>query len=67
MLELIETIFGQYTPVTYQVYNAATECYDNVIAHGMAGVDWPYLLAVAGFFLVLYCILRIIGGVICGK
>lgn len=67
MLELIETIFGQYTPVTYQVYNAATEGYDTVIAHGMAGVDWPYLLAVAGFFLVLYCILRILGGVICGK
>lgn len=67
MLALITSIFGTYSPVTYEVYNAVTESYDNVVAQGFAGVDWPYLLGVSGFFLVLYCILRIIGGVICGK
>lgn len=67
MLALIETIFGTYSPVTYEVYNAVTESYDTVVAQGFAGVDWPYILAVGGFFLVLFCILRIVGGVICGK
>lgn len=67
MLELITSIFGQYHPVTYEVYNAVTESYETIVAQGFAGVDWPYILAVGGFFLVLYCILRIVGGVICGK
>lgn len=67
MLELITTIFGTYQPVTYEVYNAVTESYDIVVAQGFAGVDWPYILAVGGFFLVLYSIMRIIGGIVCGK
>lgn len=67
MLELITIIFGSYTPVTYEIYNAVTESYDTVVAQGFAGVDWPYILAVGGFFLVLYSILRIIGGIVCGK
>lgn len=67
MLELITSIFGSYTPVTYDIYNALTESYDSVVAQGFAGVDWPYILAVGGFFLVLYSILRIIGGIVCGK
>lgn len=67
MLELINSIFGSYTPVTYDVYNVVTETYDTVVAQGFAGVDWPYILAVGGFFLVLYCVLRILGGIICGK
>lgn len=67
MLELITSIFGQYHPVTYEVYNAVTESYETIVAQGFAGVDWPYILAVGGFFLVLYCILRIVGGVLCGK
>lgn len=67
MLELITSVFGSYTPVTYEIYNAVTESYDTVVAQGFAGVDWPYILAVAGFFLVLYSILRIVGGIVCGK
>lgn len=67
MLELITSIFGSYSPVTYDIYNAVTNSYDTVVAQGFAGVDWPYILAVGGFFLVLYSILRIIGGIVCGK
>lgn len=67
MLELITSIFGSYTPVTYVIYNAVTESYDTVVAQGFAGVDWPYILAVGGFFLVLYSVMRIIGGIVCGK
>lgn len=67
MLELITSIFGSYTPVTYVIYNSVTESYDTVVAQGFAGVDWPYILAVGGFFLVLYSVMRIIGGIVCGK
>lgn len=67
MLSLIESIFGTYVPVTYQVYDAATQAYESVIPSGSAGVDWPYVLGVLGFFLMLYCIMRLIGGVFHGK
>ena len=66
MRDLIIAIFGQYTPVSYTVYNAATDSYDTVIAQGFSGVDWPYILGVFGFFMCLYCVLRIIGALIAG-
>lgn len=64
MSTLITQIFGSYSPVTYQVWNEVTESYDSVIPAGLSGVDWTYVLGVFGFFLVLYCILRILGSVI---
>lgn len=64
MRDLIISIFGEYQPVMTDVYNAVTESYDSVVASGLAGVDWVYVLGVVGFFLVLYCVLRIIGAVI---
>lgn len=64
MKDLIESIFGVYTPVMTE-----SELSDgtivSVVADGAAGVDWAYILGVLGFFLVVYCILRIIGGIIC--
>lgn len=66
MKELIEAIFGQYVPIiTEEVVNI--DGVDTVVARvasGSAGVDWSYILGVAGFFLVLWCVLRIIGGVV---
>lgn len=59
MKDLIISIFGVYEPVS--VINALGE---TEYLSGMAGVDWPYVLGVLGFFVTLYCILRIIGGVI---
>jgi len=72
MRDLIISIFGSYTPVTYvheyAQWDAVTEQYitirETVIASGFAGVDWTYVLGVLAFLVVLYCILRIIGGVI---
>lgn len=68
MKDLILRIFGQYMPVTYEVFEYDTsgslrKLYDAIPA-GLAGVDWTYVLGVAAFLIVLYCILRIIGGVI---
>lgn len=65
--DLIIAIFGEYTPVTYSVYNHYTESLETVVANGLAGVDWCYVLGVLGFFLVLFCILRILGGLICAR
>lgn len=64
MRDLIIAIFGTYSPVTTQVWNETEQVYDTVVASGAAGVDWTYVLGVFGFFLVLYCILRILGSVI---
>lgn len=67
MLSLIESIFGSYEPISYQVYNAVSDTIESVIPSGMAGVNWPYVLAVSLFGMVLYCVLRMLGGVLCGK
>lgn len=62
MKQLIEIIFGVYEPIKYNT--VVGEIATSVVADGMAGVDWTYVLGVLGFFLVLYCVLRILGGVI---
>jgi len=70
MKELIISIFGEYEPITYQlttVGGSADDLYEvtnDVIPNGLAGCDWTYILGVVAFLIVLYCILRIIGGVI---
>lgn len=75
MKELIISIFGVYEPVTYEAISYYTayssegeatleEVTNTVIPAGLAGCDWTYILGVVAFLVVLYCILRIIGGVI---
>lgn len=62
MRTLIESLFGVYTPPTYT--EIVGETVQEVIPFGAAGVDWPYVLGVLAFLLVLYCILRIFGAVV---
>lgn len=62
MRDLIESLFGTYIPPTYT--ETVGELTQEVIPSGAAGVDWPYVLGVLAFLLVLYCILRIFGAVI---
>lgn len=72
MKALIESIFGVYTPITYSrfvnVIDSSTgqtsTVLEDVVPEGLAGCDWTYILGVVAFLLVLYCVLRIIGGVI---
>lgn len=59
MKDLILSIFGTYEPVS--VINSLGE---TEYLTGMAGVDWPYILGAAAFIVTVYCVLRIIGGVI---
>ena len=68
MRALIQTLFGTYTPVTYEVFeydvNGVLRKLYDAIPNGLAGVDWPFILNVVIFIVVLYCVLRIIGAVI---
>lgn len=60
--ELIINIFGEYTPITYDVLDDAGNVLYTAVADGMAGVDWPYVLGVLAWIVTLYCFLRILGG-----
>lgn len=66
MKSLIESIFGMYTPIyTQEVVNVdGVDTLVTRIASGSAGVDWSYVLGVVGFFIVVWCVLRIVGAVI---
>ena len=55
MRDIIVNIFGTYTPISYELDGV------EVVADGFAGVDWPYVLGVVLFGIVLYSVLRIIG------
>lgn len=65
MKNLIIELFGVYTPVTYMepIYNAAGEFTEmqEVVASGVAGVDWPWVMGVILFAIVLYSLFRILG------
>ncbi len=65
MKNLIIELFGEYTPVSYMenVYDAAGEIVNmqEVVASGVAGVDWPWLVGVLLFALVLYSLFRLLG------
>ena len=61
------SIFGEYTPNTYTqvIVNAdgTTESYE-VVPAGLAGVDWEWVGGVFLFSVMLYCLLRLLGGVL---
>lgn len=61
MRALIESIFGVYTPVTYDVLDAEGKLLYTAVADGAAGVDWPYVGGVLLFALVLYSFFRLLG------
>ena len=61
MRALIESIFGVYTPVTYDVLDAEGNVLYTAVADGAAGVDWTYIGGVFLFALVLYSFFRLMG------
>lgn len=60
MKEVLFSIFGAYEPVTAPVVNAAGEVVNTAVS-GVAGLDWPYIMGVFLFALVLYCFFRLVG------
>lgn len=55
MINWLQSVFGVYTPVTY------TENGVDVVASGMAGVDWQYLCGIAVFLVITVCVFKTIG------
>ena len=61
MRDLIPTIFGVYTPVTYEVLGTDGAVLYTAVADGAAGVDWTYVAGVFLFAIVLYSFFRLLG------
>lgn len=62
LTQYLQNIFGQYQPI-YIIDQVSGEVLDS-------SIDWGYICSVAVFMLVLYMVLRCVGGVIrglCGK
>ena len=69
MQDILTAIFGIYTPVTSDAVVSAADgsvAVVNQVASGMAGVDWPYVLGVLLFAVVLYSFFRLIGAILKG-
>lgn len=60
MKELLLQIFGEYEPVTVSVISDAGEEVKQIVG-GVAGIDWPYVLGVLLFALVLWSFFRLLG------
>ena len=56
MREFLESVLGTYTPQSY-----VDEFGHEIIASGVAGVDWTYVFTGILFVVVIYCVFRILG------
>lgn len=68
MKDMIVSLFGSYTPVTYTEYiyytaadGSVVQDFNEIVASGLAGVDWPWVMGVFLFAIVLYSLFRILG------
>lgn len=55
MKTLLQNLFGVYTPLTNS---------NGDIIEGLAGIDYEYILGVLLFAIMLFCVLKILGGFI---
>lgn len=66
-LTALENIFGEYQPQTYSVTTYlpdGTTVTSTEIVPGVAGMDWVWIAAVGLFTLFLFCLMRLLGGVV---
>ena len=67
---LVVSIFGEYTPVnttallTETVDNVTTTTLIDVVAAGAAGVDWEWCAGVFLFGIMLFCLFKLLGGIL---
>lgn len=67
---LIISIFGEYTPVmttaivTETVDNETTTTLFDVVAGGAAGVDYAWIAGVFLFGILLFCLMKLLGGIL---
>ena len=65
--EVLTSLFGEYKPRTQTVIKVledGSEVSYQEYVPGLAGLDVPWLASVVVFMLMLYCILRLLGGVL---
>lgn len=66
-LEALESIFGEYQPLTYSVTTYlpdGTSVTSTEVVPGLAGLDWVWISAVGLFALFLFCLMRLLGGAV---
>lgn len=63
--DFLISILGEYSPVFYEVYDVSSDTVTRVIPAGVAGVDWLYVGTLALLFIVIFCVLKCLGGLIC--
>lgn len=63
MKDLIVSLFGSYEPVMTVESHLVGEALEEVpvVASGVAGVDWPWVMGVLLFAIVLYSFFRLVG------
>lgn len=67
---LIASIFGEYTPVksaavvSETVNGEVNSTIIDIVAPGMAGVDFQWLAGVLLFAILLFCLMKLLGGVL---
>lgn len=64
----MSSIFGEYTPLTYQVDTYLDDVLvatGTEVVPGLAGLDWPWLGGVFLFSIMLFCFFKLLGGVWC--
>lgn len=67
VLSAVHNLFGDYHRLTYTqliVLDDGTEVESEEYVPGLAGLDWEYLVSVSVFFLMLYCLFRLLGGIV---
>lgn len=64
----LASILGEYTPVTYEVSQYVSdpnlgyiELRDEVVASGLAGVDWEYIATAALLLIAIWSVFRLLG------
>lgn len=66
-LEALESIFGEYQPLTYSVTTYlpdGTSVTSTEVVPGLAGLDWVWISAVGLFALFLFCLMKLLGGAV---
>lgn len=69
MKDLLIDLFGSYTPYEYTIteiiYDSNGNATGSVVSSAVIP-DWVWICGVAGFFLILFCLLRFLYNVIKG-
>ena len=67
LTDTVEALFGPYTPRTQTVteYHSDGSIVEyQEIVPGLAGLDWPWIAASSFFGLFMFCVLKLLGGLL---